>query len=134
MAIPPDGVADPAVDLDLYLYDPSGNQVASSTNGGTDEKIDVTSPANGTWTLYMHGWQAGATGSAAFSLYSWLIPAAAGGGNLAITSAPTSATIGTTGTVTASWTGAPAEWNLGAISHTGAGGLMGLTLVEVDNR
>ncbi len=134
VAMPPDAVADPAVDLDLYLYDPSGNQVASSTNGGTNEKIDVTSPANGTWTLYVHGWQAGSTGSAAFSLYSWLIPAAAGGGNLAITSAPTSATLGTTGTVTASWTGAAAAWNLGAISHTGDSGLMGLTLLEVDNR
>jgi hypothetical protein len=34
-----------------------------------------------------------------------------------------------------SWSGATAgQWHLGAVSHTGDVGLMGLTLVEVDNR
>jgi hypothetical protein len=133
IALPPEAVADPDIDLDLYLFDPSGALAASSTAGGTDELIDVSNPADGTWTLYVHGWQTG-TGSAAFSLYDWVVPATPGGGNLAITSAPTSATSGATATVTASWTGAPAQWNLGAVSHTGPSGVLALTLVEVDNR
>ncbi len=49
VALPPDSVTDPNIDLDLYLFDPSGKQVASSGNGGTDEKIDVTMPRQ--WTI-----------------------------------------------------------------------------------
>ena len=34
-----------------------------------------------------------------------------------------------------SWTGATdGEWHLGAVSHTGPDGLLGLTLIDVDNR
>ncbi len=133
VALPPDAVADPNIDLDLYLFDPSGAQVASSGNGGTDEKIDVASPADGEWTLYVHGWQTG-TGQAAYRLYDWVVPNQQGGGNLSITSAPSSATLGAQDTVTAAWTGAGGVWNLGAVSHTGDSGLLALTLVEVDNR
>ncbi len=132
VALPPDAVANPDVDLDLYLFDPSGKQVALSGNGGTDEQIDIDSPVNGTWKLYVHGWQTGGT-SAAYRLYRWLVPNAAGG-SLSITSAPTSATSGASGIVTAAWTGAGGVWSLGAVSHNGASGVMGLTLVDVDNR
>jgi subtilisin family serine protease len=133
IAMPPDAVPSPDVDLDLYLADPTGAIVAQSTAGGTDELIDVPDPADGTWTLYVHGWQT-VTDPVAYTLYDWVVPAAPGGGNLAITAAPTTATSGGTGTVTASWTGAPAAWNLGAVSHTGPAGRLALTLVEVDNR
>ena len=132
IALPPDSVTDPNVDLDLYLFDSSGHQVASSTNGGTDEQIDVPDPANGTYTLYVHGWQT-VTGNATYRLYDWVVPNASGG-SLSITSAPTSATSGTSGTVTASWTGAGTSWNLGSVSHEDGAGKMGRTIVEVDNR
>ena len=131
-AIPPTA-AEANADLDLYLFDPSGNLVASSTKGGTDELIDVTLPADGTWSLYVHGWSAPG-GDSSYDLYSWIISATPGG-NLAVTSAPTSATIGAPQPVNLSWSGAAAgQWHLGAVSHTGPSGLMGLTLVEVDNR
>jgi subtilisin family serine protease len=133
VAMPPDAVPNADVDLDLYLADPDGTIVAQSTNGGTDEQIDVPDPVNGTWTLYVHGWQT-VTPTTTFTLYDWVIPTAAGGGNLAITAAPTSAVLGAVGTVTASWTDAPAAWNLGAVSHNRDTGRIGLTLVEVDNR
>lgn len=126
--MPPDAVPSTAVDIDLYLANPDGEIVAQSTNGGTDELIDVSDPADGTWTLYVHGWQA-AGPSTAYTLYDWVIPAAAGGGNLAITAAPASATQAAVGTVTATWTGAPAAWNLGAVSHTGDARLMGTRLM-----
>ena len=133
IAMPPEAVGDPAIDLDLFLYDPNGVQVATSTSGGTDELIDIALPADGTWSLYVHGWQA-AGPSADYDLYTWAISATPGG-NLSIDDAPTSATIGATETIDVSWTGATAgTWHLGAVSHTGDVGLMGLTLINVDNR
>ena len=49
--------------------------------------------------------------------------------------APASASTGATGTVDVSWAGAAAgEWHLGAVSHSDGSNLLGLTLIEVDNR
>jgi len=121
------------VDLDLFLFDSSGTQIASSTSGGTQELIDVVLPADDTYTLYVHGWQT-AGPNVDYTLYSWVVSTTPGG-NMTIDSAPSEAVIGSSGTIEASWTGATAgEWHLGAVSHTGDSGLLGLTLVEVDNR
>jgi len=133
VAIPEDAVSSPDIDLDIFLYNPSGTQVASSTNGGTNEEIEIFLPADGTWTLYVHGWQT-VGASADYTLYEWDVSATPGG-SLVIDSAPTSATLGNSGTVEFSWSGATTgSWYLGAISHTGDAGLLGLTLVEIDNR
>jgi hypothetical protein len=134
IAMPPESVADPdAIDLDIFVYDPNGNFAASSTSGGTDELIDIPLPMDGTWSVYVHGWQT-AGPSADYDMYSWIISATPGG-NLSVDSAPASATLGEVGTIDVSWTGATAgQWHLGAVSHTGDAGLMGLTLVDVDNR
>ena len=132
VAIPPEATEAEA-DLDVYVFDPNGDLVAQSTLGGTDEEVTIESPADGTWTVYVHGWAAPG-GDSPYTLYEWAIPAAPGG-NLVIDSAPTTAAIATVGTVDVSWTGATAgQWHLGAVSHTGDAGLMGLTLIEVDNR
>ena len=132
LAMPPEATEADA-DLDLFLFDPAGQLAATSTNGGTDEQIDIVLPDDGIWTLYVHGWQAPG-GDSDYDLYSWIVSATPGG-TMTIDSAPTSATIGTTGTVDVSWTGATAgEWHLGAVSHADGSGLLGLTLVEVDNR
>jgi subtilisin family serine protease len=134
IVLPPDSVTDPdSIDLDVFVYDPNGVQVASSTNGGTDEQVDIVLPADGTWSVYVHGWQT-AGPSADYVMYGWAVSATPGG-NLSIDSAPASATIGALETIDLSWTGATAgQWHLGAVSHAGDVGLMGLTLVEVDNR
>jgi hypothetical protein len=125
--VPPD----PDVDLDVYLFNSAGQQVASSTSGGTDEHIDLSLPADDTYTLYVHGWQT-LGGTVDYTLRSWDVPLAAGGGSLTIDSAPGTATTGTTGTVDVSWSGLTAgNAYLGAVSHTGPGGLLGLTLVSV---
>jgi subtilisin family serine protease len=133
--IPPEATEANA-DLDVYVYNPNGVQVASSTLGGTDEQVDILLPADGTWTVYVHGWAAPG-GSSDYNMFTWAVPLASGG-SLSVASAPTSATNGTTGTIQVSWsglgTGALGDWYLGAVSHTGDAGLMGLTLVEVDNR
>jgi hypothetical protein len=119
-------------DIDLYLYDADGNRVAASTAGGTNELIDLPLPDDGTYTLYVHGWQV-IGGTADFSLRTWSVPIDAGTGALTIESAPAAAEVGATGEVVASWTGLePDDQYLGAISHTGNGGaLLGLTLVDI---
>lgn len=132
VAIPPEATEADA-DLDVYVYDPNGDLVAASTLGGTDEQVDIESPMDGTWTVYVHGWAAPG-GDSDYTMYSWAISATPGG-NLSIDSAPTSATLATTGTIDVSWTGATAgEWHLGAVSHNQGATVIGLTLIEVDNR
>src|SRR6185437_1872976 len=43
-------------DLDLYLYDPAGNEVMASNNGGGPEHIAATLGAPGTYTIRASGW------------------------------------------------------------------------------
>ena len=132
IALPPEAT-EPDADLDIFVYNPNGVQVARSTNGGTDELVDIVLPMDGTWSVYVHGWAAPG-GDSDYDLFPWVISATPGG-NLSIDSAPSAATIGATETIDISWSGATAgQWHLGAVSHTGDAGLMGLTLVEVDNR
>jgi subtilisin family serine protease len=132
VAIPPEATEANA-DLDIFLHDPSGTLVATSTNGGTDEQIDIVLPADGVWELYIHGWSAPG-GDSDYDLYSWIVSATPGG-NMTVDSAPAAAVVGETHPVNVSWTGATlGEWHVGAVSHSDASGLIGLTLVEVDNR
>lgn len=131
--IPSEAVADPAIDLDVFVYNPSGVLVATSTLGGTDEPIEILDPVDGTWSVFVHGWQT-AGPSADYDMYSWALSATPGG-SLSIDGAPASATVGTTGIIDVSWTRATlGEWYLGAVSHNDASGVMGYTFVDVDNR
>jgi hypothetical protein len=115
------------------VYGPGGTQVGSSTAGGTDEQVTLQDPADGTYTVYVHGWQAPG-GDSGYTLYSWQISNVPGG-NMSIASAPTAATKGASGTVQVNWTGAAAgQWHLGAVSHNQGSTRLGRTLIEVDNR
>jgi hypothetical protein len=118
-------------DIDVYLFGPNGKQVAASTNGGTDEQIDLDRPADGTYTMVVHGWAVGAT-PVAFDLRSWLVPSAIGG-SLSVTSgSPTTATAGTKIPVGIAWSGLAAgdTW-LGTVSHAIDGTRVASTAVEV---
>jgi hypothetical protein len=104
--------------------------VALSGSGSTDEFIDLTLPEDGTYTLYVHGWQT--TGlEVGYSVNTWDVPLEADSGSLQVVSEPENATISTTGTVTVGWSGLTAGDFLGAVSHHDADDLIGLTLVEV---
>jgi subtilisin family serine protease len=132
VAIPPDATEANA-DLDVFVANPSGTIVASSTLGGTDELVDIVLPTAGVWTVYVHGWSTPG-GDSDYDLYAWVISATPGG-NMSVDSAPASAVIGTSGTIDVSWSGAfTGAWHLGAVSHSDASGIIGMTLVEVDNR
>ena len=119
-------------DLDIYLFNSAGDLVAQSTNGGTDEFIELQSPADDTYTMAVHGWSVPDPAGLAFSLQSWVVPAASGG-SLVVDSAPAAAVLGATGTINLSWTGLTAGTSyLGAVSHNDGGGMIGLTAVTVD--
>ena len=66
-------------DIDLYLFNSAGDLVAQSTNGGTDELIELQLPANDTYTLAVHGWAVADPAGLAFSVQSWMVPVATGG-------------------------------------------------------
>jgi subtilisin family serine protease len=117
-------------DIDLFLEDSSGNIIAASTNGGTDEFIELVLPADDTYTMVVHGWSI-PNAPLPYELSYWNVPLASGG-SLVIDSAPAAATPGTH-TIDVSWSGLSAGTTyLGAVSHTGDSGLMGFTLVNVN--
>jgi subtilisin family serine protease len=119
-------------DLDLYLQDSGGNIIATSTNGGTDEFIEMMLPADDTYTMVVHGWSV-PSAPLDYTLNFWDVPLTPGGGSLSVDSAPASATLGDTGTIDISWTGlVGGDSYLGAVSHSDANGIMGFTAVEVD--
>lgn len=117
-------------DIDLYLFNSAGELVAQSTNGGTDELIELQLPANDTYTLAVHGWAVTTPGGLPFSMQSWLVPLAPGG-SLSVTG-PTAAVSGTTATGTVSWSGLTPGSYLGAVSHSDANGIIALTTVAVE--
>ena len=81
--------------------------------------------------MVVHGWSV-PNEPLPYTLNFWNVPAAPGGGSLSIDSAPASATLGTTGTIDYSWSGLTGGVEyLGAVSHSDAGGIIGLTLVEI---
>jgi len=135
IAMPPEST-EPNTDIDIFVFDPTNALVATSTAGGTDELVDIFAPMDGTWSVYVHGWQTDGPDSD-YNMWTWAVPNATGG-TLVVDSAPASATIGTVAPVTVSWSGLTSsgigDWYLGAVSHTGPSGLMKLTLVNVDNR
>ncbi len=117
-------------DLDMYLFNSAGDLVAQSTNGGTDELIELQLPANDTYTLAVHGWAVAEPAGLAFAVQSWMVPVASGG-SLSVTG-PAAAVSGNTASVTATWAGLTPGSYLGAVSHSDANGIVGLTVVSVE--
>lgn len=132
LALPPEA-AEIGADLDLFVFGPAGNLMVTGTADGTNELIDLVLPTDGTYSIYVHGWEVpGATTD--YELFTWMVSATPGG-DLILDSAPSSASLNATENIAVSWAGAIAgEWHLGAVSHSDGFGPTGLTLVEIDNR
>lgn len=115
-------------DLDLYVFDPGGNQVGGSGSGTSAEQVDLAFPAAGTYYVVVHGW--GTDGpDANYTLFSWMVGADMG--NMTV-SAPAAATLGATETITVNWTGLDAgKKYLGAVSHSDGMDILGVTLVNI---
>jgi subtilisin family serine protease len=123
-------------DIDLYLYrvgDKGALELVGFSAGATSaERIDLPSPAAGTYKLYAHGWQTDGT-NAVYTLFSWLVPSTAAG-NMQVTSSTSSATVGGTADVTVSWSGLTAGTKyLGRISYRDSSSEIGSTIVAVNS-
>jgi hypothetical protein len=117
-------------DLDLYVFGPTGGFVGGSGSGTSAEEVNVVLPADGTYTVVVHGWQTDGPDSN-YTLFSWVFGLVDDRGNMTVT-APGSAALGATETVTVDWAGLDACKYLGAVSHSDASGLLGLTVVNID--
>ncbi|MCE7735937.1 MAG: S8 family peptidase [Candidatus Heimdallarchaeota archaeon] len=117
-------------DLDLYVWGPSGF-VGGSGSGTSAEQVDVPYPEEGWYTVVVHGWQTDGPDSE-YTLFGFAVPEAAGG-SLTLVSAPTSAVVGTTGTVELAWTGlSSSKKYMGAVLHYSGAELKAVTFVNVD--
>ena len=125
-----DDYTDGTDDLDLYVFSPPGSQVGGSGSGTSAEQVDLLLPAYSFYIVGVHGWQTDGP-DANYTLFDWSVSATPGG-SLSIDSAPASATLGSTEAIDLSWLGLDPDMKyLGAVSHSDAGGLFGLTLINV---
>jgi len=115
-------------DIDLCVYNGT-TQVGASGSGTSAEEVNLTNPAAGNYTVVVQGW--GVVGSSPFKLHTWLLGSSAAG-NMTV-SAPASATAGTTGTISLTFSGlTPGVKYLGSVAYSGIAGLPGPTIVRVD--
>lgn len=126
-------------DLDLYLFFCPNNQCTQIAESGTftsEEEINLTFPAAGTYAALIHGFEtdpiAGGPG-AEFTLFAWSVGDVDVAGNLQVTS-PINVSDGDRTFLDLDWgildPGIP---YLGAISHNTPTGLYGLTILRVDS-
>ncbi len=126
-------------DLDLYLFFCPGNQCTQIAESGTftsEEEINLTFPAAGTYAALIHGFEtdpiAGGPG-AEFTLFAWSVGSVDVAGNLLVTS-PINVADGDRTFLDVDWgvldPGIP---YLGAISHNTPTGLYGLTILRIDS-
>ncbi|MEM8983653.1 MAG: S8 family serine peptidase [Pseudomonadota bacterium] len=131
-------------DLDMYLYycpDFLCTQIDASTNVDSNEEVNVTLPLvdpniTDPYLVFIHGFAVEDGVSADTIMFDWSFSAVPGSTNLAITSAPNAAAIGDSATIAIEWAGlffGPGGKQLGAISHSDANGVQGLTLIDVTN-
>lgn len=119
----------PGSDLDLFVFNPSGQFVGQSANSGSDEEVNLSDPVPGTYYVFVHGWGVPA-GTSEFVLHDWSVPDTEAG-NMTV-SAPTEAIQGETGTIELSFTGLdPATRYLGSVVYGGPASATAPTLVEV---
>jgi hypothetical protein len=115
-------------DIDLCVFR-GASQVGSSGSGTSAEEVNLLNPAADTYTVVVQGW--GVPGSSPFKLHTWLLSSASAG-NMTI-SAPGTATIGSSGAISLTFSGLAAGTKyLGSVVYGGASGMPNPTIVRVD--
>jgi len=116
-------------DIDMCVFNSANALVGSSGSGTSAEEVNLLAPAAGNYTVVVQGW--GVVGSSPFKLHTWLL-GTTDALNMTVT-APASATIGGTGTITLAFSGlASGTKYLGSVAYGGAAGLPNPTIVRVD--
>ena len=118
----------PGSDLDLYVY--LGTTLKGYSGSGTSaEEINLLNPAADTYTVKVEGYAT--ANPSTFTLFTWALGSTAAG-NMTVT-APATATLGDTGTITLSFSGLTAGIKyLGSVVYGGASGMPNPTIVRVD--
>jgi hypothetical protein len=122
--------ADDSGDLDLYLYNSTGELVALSATGSADEQVTWPGVPAGEYTAYVHGW--GGASPAAYTFTSYVV-GDTDEGNLNVS--PSSATVDVAEDVTFefAWSGLDADQSyLGWVGYRRGGETVGLTLVSIN--
>jgi hypothetical protein len=106
-------------DLDLFVLNPAGQLVAQSASGAASERVDLTNPAAGEYTVIVNGFASTDGQPAGFSLRTFAVPGTAAG-NLTATPDPLPATQSQPATVSLSWSGLTAGTPyLGTVGYSG---------------
>jgi subtilisin family serine protease len=117
-------------DLDLYIWRRSdGAFVGGSGSGTSAEEVNALLPVADVYEIAVHGW--GTDGpDANYTLFNWAF--GPDSGNMILT-APTSAVVATSDSVTVDWAGLSAGTKyLGAVSHSDGTDVLGMTLLRID--
>lgn len=127
-------------DLDLYVYDSTDGSIfkelARSTNGDSDEFVEVEFPVGRDFIVDVHGYDTdpvtGGSG-AIFDLFVWRLSSSDNRNNLTVT-APAGAVQGTTQTVTVQWQNLGSGRYLGGIEHRDENGplIMSTPFTSID--
>ncbi len=124
-----DAYTDGTDDLDLYVWDSAFNFVGGSGSGTSTEEVNVVIPGDTLYQVAVHGWQTDGPDSN-YTLFSWAF--GPDEGNMTVT-APASAMLGATETITVDWAGLDAGMMyLGGVSHNDAAGMLDLTIIKID--
>ena len=135
-----DELTDGNDDLDMYLYfcpdDFSCERISESGSATSAEQINVLFPGAGTYVVFVHGFEtdnvSGGPG-AIYDIAAWQFGLNDDVGNMTVT-APTFVTAGATVDVQIDWNGLmPQTIYLGGISHTTPEGLVGITVINIEN-
>ena len=116
-------------DVDMYVFDPSGNQAGASTGPTADESVSIANPAAGTWYVAIIGFNIPSTTAVPLNLYSWVVPDAQS--SFARLDAPTQAVSGKEGKVSVGLEPKSASGlYIGFATYSGATGVGGSTAIE----
>ena len=116
----------------MYVWTyPGFSYIGGSGSATSAEEVNILFPTSEYYFVVVHGWETDGP-DANYTLFDWSVSATPGG-SLNIDAAPAAAVLGTDGTIDISWAALSTDMKyLGAVSYSDAGGLFGLTLVEVE--
>lgn len=137
-----DALTDGNDDLDMYVYycpdndDLSCSEIGNSGGPTSEEEFNVLFPGEGTYSIFVHGFETDGTDGnpgTVFDFVVWQLGLVDNPGNMTV-AAPGTVTSGSTVDVTVDWNGLVFDTTyLGAISHNTPEGLVGITVIEIEN-
>jgi hypothetical protein len=122
-----------ATDLDLVFRPATGSStLAVSALDASDEVVNLTSPAAGTYRACVQGYASTVSTTPSFTISTWIVPNPSGAQTLRA-AGPSAAVVGGTASLVTSWTAAAGARSLGAVRLSQTGGpALTQTLLYVD--